>query len=161
MRFAYFYYKSLPPTSSVWRLTRPSVSPVPTAIYNVSNQEFIFDHQQIPIGITPVLRPPNLCSAESRSFCFSSSHPLILIFHSGNNTQVTTHSLHLISALTFVFSVRRMSHETVRAPCPVLYSARSCLRNYRVRCDLKDLPISPSGQHPACSNCKERNLKCV
>jgi len=31
----------------------------------------------------------------------------------------------------------------------------------RVRCDLKDLSISTSGQHPPCSNCSERGLKCV
>lgn len=31
----------------------------------------------------------------------------------------------------------------------------------RVRCDLKDLPISKAGRHPSCSNCKERGLKCV
>ena len=34
-------------------------------------------------------------------------------------------------------------------------------RRSRVRCDLKDLPVSPSGQHPPCSNCNERGLKCV
>ena len=31
----------------------------------------------------------------------------------------------------------------------------------RVRCDLKDLPVSKAGRHPSCSNCKERGLKCV
>ncbi len=31
----------------------------------------------------------------------------------------------------------------------------------RVRCDLKDLPIATAGPNPACSNCKERGLKCV
>ncbi len=31
----------------------------------------------------------------------------------------------------------------------------------RVRCDLKDLPFGSAGPHPACSNCKERGLKCV
>ncbi|EMD38493.1 hypothetical protein CERSUDRAFT_113664 [Gelatoporia subvermispora B] len=31
----------------------------------------------------------------------------------------------------------------------------------RVRCDLKDLPVSGTGQHPPCSNCSERGLKCV
>ena len=31
----------------------------------------------------------------------------------------------------------------------------------RVRCDLKDLPIGSLGPHPACSNCKERGIKCV
>lgn len=31
----------------------------------------------------------------------------------------------------------------------------------RVRCDLKDISIPVTGPHPACSNCKERGLKCV
>ena len=31
----------------------------------------------------------------------------------------------------------------------------------RVRCDLKDLPIGSVGPLPACSNCKERGIKCV
>lgn len=31
----------------------------------------------------------------------------------------------------------------------------------RVRCDLKDLPAGFVGPHPACSNCKERGIKCV
>ncbi|EGO21595.1 hypothetical protein SERLADRAFT_440847 [Serpula lacrymans var. lacrymans S7.9] len=30
-----------------------------------------------------------------------------------------------------------------------------------VRCDLKDLPVSPSGQQSSCSNCRERGIKCV
>ncbi|KZT11413.1 uncharacterized protein LAESUDRAFT_269015 [Laetiporus sulphureus 93-53] len=41
------------------------------------------------------------------------------------------------------------------------YSACGACRMRRVRCDLKDLPVSPSGQHPPCSNCSERGLKCV
>ncbi|KAH9951307.1 hypothetical protein B0H21DRAFT_276431 [Amylocystis lapponica] len=41
------------------------------------------------------------------------------------------------------------------------YSACGACRMRRVRCDLKDLPISASGQHPPCSNCSERGLKCV
>ncbi|KAH9934813.1 uncharacterized protein B0H18DRAFT_488520 [Fomitopsis serialis] len=41
------------------------------------------------------------------------------------------------------------------------YSACGACRMRRVRCDLKDLPISPTGQHPPCSNCNERGLKCV
>ena len=35
---------------------------------------------------------------------------------------------------------------------------------HRVRCDLKDLPVSQSSggmQQPSCSNCKERGIKCV
>lgn len=31
----------------------------------------------------------------------------------------------------------------------------------RVRCDLKDLVIATAGPNPSCSNCKERNIKCV
>lgn len=31
----------------------------------------------------------------------------------------------------------------------------------RVRCDLKDLPLTTTGQQTHCSNCKERGLKCV
>ncbi|PCH38255.1 hypothetical protein WOLCODRAFT_130794 [Wolfiporia cocos MD-104 SS10] len=38
---------------------------------------------------------------------------------------------------------------------------KSTRQQYSVRCDLKDLPISASGQHPPCSNCSERGLKCV
>ncbi|OCH95495.1 hypothetical protein OBBRIDRAFT_788050 [Obba rivulosa] len=41
------------------------------------------------------------------------------------------------------------------------YSACGACRMRRVRCDLKDLPISGTGQHPPCSNCSERGLKCV
>jgi hypothetical protein len=36
--------------------------------------------------------------------------------------------------------------------------------NHRVRCDLKDLPITQTSggtQPPSCSNCKERGIKCV
>lgn len=31
----------------------------------------------------------------------------------------------------------------------------------RVRCDLKDLNYIAAGPTPSCSNCKERNIKCV
>ena len=31
----------------------------------------------------------------------------------------------------------------------------------RVRCDLKDLPVSKACRHPSCSNCKDRDFKCV
>ncbi|OBZ75949.1 hypothetical protein A0H81_04443 [Grifola frondosa] len=41
------------------------------------------------------------------------------------------------------------------------YSACGACRMRRVRCDLKDLPILGSGQHPPCSNCSERGLNCV
>ncbi|KAI0079977.1 hypothetical protein K474DRAFT_438548 [Panus rudis PR-1116 ss-1] len=41
------------------------------------------------------------------------------------------------------------------------FSACGACRMRRVRCDLKDLPVSASGHHPPCSNCKERGLKCV
>ncbi|KAI8998747.1 hypothetical protein BD414DRAFT_408105 [Trametes punicea] len=41
------------------------------------------------------------------------------------------------------------------------YSACGACRMRRVKCDLKDLPTLASGQHPPCSNCSERNLKCV
>ncbi|KAL1669321.1 hypothetical protein GGG16DRAFT_127897 [Schizophyllum commune] len=40
------------------------------------------------------------------------------------------------------------------------FSACGACRMRRVRCDLKDLP-SVNGSPPACSNCKERGLKCV
>ena len=33
--------------------------------------------------------------------------------------------------------------------------------SFSVRCDLKDLPVGAAGPHPACSNCKERNINCV
>ena len=45
--------------------------------------------------------------------------------------------------------------------CPARLLAR---HPARVRCDLKDLPpvITPNGpQHQSCSNCRERNIKCV
>ncbi|KAF9049374.1 hypothetical protein BDZ89DRAFT_1057737 [Hymenopellis radicata] len=41
------------------------------------------------------------------------------------------------------------------------FSACGACRMRRVRCDLKDLPIGSAGPHPACSNCRERGLKCV
>ncbi|KAG7086608.1 hypothetical protein E1B28_002552 [Marasmius oreades] len=41
------------------------------------------------------------------------------------------------------------------------FSACGACRMRRVRCDLKDLPIPLSGPNPACSNCRERGLKCV
>ncbi|TFK42735.1 hypothetical protein BDQ12DRAFT_623993 [Crucibulum laeve] len=41
------------------------------------------------------------------------------------------------------------------------FSACGACRMRRVRCDLKDLPIASAGPHPACSNCKERGIKCV
>ncbi|KDR81460.1 hypothetical protein GALMADRAFT_134896 [Galerina marginata CBS 339.88] len=41
------------------------------------------------------------------------------------------------------------------------FSACGACRMRRVRCDLKDLPIGFVGPHPACSNCKERGIKCV
>ncbi|KAF8894459.1 hypothetical protein BD779DRAFT_1501136 [Infundibulicybe gibba] len=41
------------------------------------------------------------------------------------------------------------------------FSACGACRMRRVRCDLKDLPISSAGPHTTCSNCKERGLKCV
>ncbi|KAG1790981.1 uncharacterized protein HD556DRAFT_1241415 [Suillus plorans] len=44
------------------------------------------------------------------------------------------------------------------------FSACGACRMRRVRCDLKDLPMTQttSGvQHPSCSNCKERGIKCV
>ncbi|KIK63625.1 hypothetical protein GYMLUDRAFT_83637 [Collybiopsis luxurians FD-317 M1] len=41
------------------------------------------------------------------------------------------------------------------------FSACGACRMRRVRCDLKDIAIPMSGPHPACSNCKERGLKCV
>ncbi|KAF8078106.1 hypothetical protein FPV67DRAFT_1405405 [Lyophyllum atratum] len=41
------------------------------------------------------------------------------------------------------------------------FSACGACRMRRVRCDLKDLPFTTVGPHPACSNCKERGLKCV
>ncbi|KAK0197559.1 hypothetical protein F5146DRAFT_1015875 [Armillaria mellea] len=41
------------------------------------------------------------------------------------------------------------------------FSACGACRMRRVRCDLKDLPIATAGPNPACSNCKERGLKCV
>ncbi|KAF9239636.1 hypothetical protein BU15DRAFT_74490 [Melanogaster broomeanus] len=39
------------------------------------------------------------------------------------------------------------------------FSACGACRMRRVRCDLKDLPST--GVQPSCSNCKERNIKCV
>ncbi|KAF5387044.1 hypothetical protein D9615_001651 [Tricholomella constricta] len=41
------------------------------------------------------------------------------------------------------------------------FSACGACRMRRVRCDLKDLPFTTVAPHPACSNCKERGLKCV
>ncbi|KAL0580207.1 hypothetical protein V5O48_001800 [Marasmius crinis-equi] len=41
------------------------------------------------------------------------------------------------------------------------FSACGACRMRRVRCDLKDLPVPLSGPNPACSNCRERGLKCV
>ncbi|KAG6333605.1 hypothetical protein ID866_5490 [Astraeus odoratus] len=44
------------------------------------------------------------------------------------------------------------------------FSACGACRMRRVRCDLKDLaPVSTSAgaQQPSCSNCRERNIKCV
>ncbi|KAK1218258.1 hypothetical protein PQX77_014631 [Marasmius sp. AFHP31] len=41
------------------------------------------------------------------------------------------------------------------------FSACGACRMRRVRCDLKDLPVPTSGPNPACSNCRERGLKCV
>ncbi|TBU32375.1 hypothetical protein BD309DRAFT_879221 [Dichomitus squalens] len=41
------------------------------------------------------------------------------------------------------------------------YSACGACRMRRVKCDLKDLPTLASGQHPPCSNCRERGLNCV
>ncbi|KAH9484158.1 hypothetical protein JR316_0003638 [Psilocybe cubensis] len=41
------------------------------------------------------------------------------------------------------------------------FSACGACRMRRVRCDLKDLPVGFVGPHPACSNCKERGIKCV
>ncbi|KAI5983818.1 hypothetical protein EDD15DRAFT_2390699 [Pisolithus albus] len=44
------------------------------------------------------------------------------------------------------------------------FSACGACRMRRVRCDLKDLaPVTTSdgAQQPSCSNCKERNIKCV
>ncbi|KAJ3741826.1 hypothetical protein DFH05DRAFT_1558769 [Lentinula detonsa] len=41
------------------------------------------------------------------------------------------------------------------------FSACGACRMRRVRCDLKDISIPVTGPHPACSNCKERGLKCV
>ncbi|EEB94281.1 hypothetical protein MPER_06925 [Moniliophthora perniciosa FA553] len=41
------------------------------------------------------------------------------------------------------------------------FSACGACRMRRFRCDLKDLPVPVSGPNPACSNCRERGLKCV
>ncbi|KAH7929778.1 hypothetical protein BV22DRAFT_1002173 [Leucogyrophana mollusca] len=44
------------------------------------------------------------------------------------------------------------------------FSACGACRMRRVRCDLKDLPLTTTTaglQQPACSNCKERGIKCV
>ncbi|KAJ3565842.1 hypothetical protein NP233_g7386 [Leucocoprinus birnbaumii] len=41
------------------------------------------------------------------------------------------------------------------------FSACGACRMRRVRCDLKDLVIATAGSNPSCSNCKERNIKCV
>ncbi|KXN90525.1 hypothetical protein AN958_04197 [Leucoagaricus sp. SymC.cos] len=41
------------------------------------------------------------------------------------------------------------------------FSACGACRMRRVRCDLKDLVIATAGPNPSCSNCKERNIKCV
>ncbi|KAG1749013.1 uncharacterized protein EDB91DRAFT_1112007 [Suillus paluster] len=44
------------------------------------------------------------------------------------------------------------------------FSACGACRMRRVRCDLKDLPITQTSngmQQPSCSNCKERGIKCV
>ncbi|THG99635.1 hypothetical protein EW026_g2735 [Hermanssonia centrifuga] len=41
------------------------------------------------------------------------------------------------------------------------FSACGACRMRRVRCDLKDLAASGTGQSPSCSNCRERGLKCV
>ncbi|KAF4615533.1 hypothetical protein D9613_002920 [Agrocybe pediades] len=41
------------------------------------------------------------------------------------------------------------------------FSACGACRMRRVRCDLKDLPLGFVGPTPACSNCKERGIKCV
>ncbi|KAF9483839.1 hypothetical protein BDN70DRAFT_798935 [Pholiota conissans] len=41
------------------------------------------------------------------------------------------------------------------------FSACGACRMRRVRCDLKDLPIGFVGPPPACSNCRERGIKCV
>ncbi|THH20358.1 hypothetical protein EW146_g982 [Bondarzewia mesenterica] len=59
-----------------------------------------------------------------------------------------------------ILCLRRMSHAKVflclSTPMPRANSLSS-----RVRCDLKDLPLSSTGQQSQCSNCKERGLKCV
>ncbi|XP_006458258.1 hypothetical protein AGABI2DRAFT_183343 [Agaricus bisporus var. bisporus H97] len=41
------------------------------------------------------------------------------------------------------------------------FSACGACRMRRVRCDLKDRIIATAGPNPSCSNCKERNIKCV
>ena len=45
-------------------------------------------------------------------------------------------------------------------PCSI-YFFTSTKIPLRVRCDLKDLPLGFVGPPPACSNCKERGIKCV
>lgn len=58
-----------------------------------------------------------------------------------------------------------MQNETVRAALrPRRVSPPSPLElipTCSVRCDLKDLPLTPTGHHPPCSNCKERGLNCM
>ncbi|KAH8107020.1 hypothetical protein BXZ70DRAFT_885550 [Cristinia sonorae] len=41
------------------------------------------------------------------------------------------------------------------------FAACGACRMRRVRCDLKDSPLTPSGQPSSCSNCRERGLNCV
>lgn len=56
--------------------------------------------------------------------------------------------------------LRSLSHAQVLPWILFSSSARTYL-NCRVRCDLKDLPVSKNGHQSQCSNCKERDLKCM
>jgi hypothetical protein len=57
--------------------------------------------------------------------------------------------------------MRGLSHEKVSSTRPFSIFSSSVNISFRVRCDLKDLPLSASGSCPTCSNCKERGLKCM
>lgn len=52
-----------------------------------------------------------------------------------------------------------MCHVSLARPRPRISAHLLC--PYSVRCDLKDLPGSNTGQPVSCTNCRERGLKCV
>ena len=64
------------------------------------------------------------------------------------------------SAKVFAPAVLRMWRLSYAKVCPSR-RRRDVADQYRVRCDLKDLPADTAVPHPACSNCKERGIRCV